>query len=375
MSGSAIVDGSGRLTLMYSGASESGVTQNIVTSDDGVVLHKSPANPAIPVPPPGSRADFRDPKMVQIDGTTFAVIGAYGDGKGRALVYRAGDDLLEWTYVGVAAETSVLETMWECPDLFPLGDRFALVISPISGVIVSPSVVEVGTFDVDTGKFVAEARQVLDVGDVYAPQAMVDSSGRRVLIGWMGHRDLSEPTVDEGWYGALTIPRELVLVDGRVQQRPVRELEALRGAAVHVGPASVGREGVSMDTGPAAEVRLVVGAGGARRFRVGVRVVADRSEQTCYVVDRDAGRVICDRSLSGRGPATGSVSEFEDPRGELELRFFLDTSSIELFVDDGAAVVTQCVYPDAASTGFSVEAVGADDVDIRELTVWPLDSI
>jgi beta-fructofuranosidase len=380
MSGSALVDRDGNLVVIYSGAAEGGVTQNVAVSDDGIVFRKSETNPVIPVPPEGTRPDFRDPKMVEIDGVVFAVLGGSGDGTGRALLYRASDDLLEWTYVGVAAESPHHPglawghhgTMWECPDLFPLGDRFALVYSPMNGMVDTVPVVEVGTFDSTAGTFAAESRHVLDAGDLYAVQTMVDASGRRVLIGWMRHWHQLVATADEGWVGAMSIPRELVLVDGRVRQRPVQELEKLRGDAHEFGPVSVGREALWADTGVAAEVRVVLGADTVRRFRIGVRAAADRSEQTCFVVDRDAGRVVCDRSLSGKGEVTGSLVEFDDPSGDLELRFFIDTSSIELFVDDGVVTLTHCVYPAESSTGFYIEPIGDGAVEIRDLTIWPL---
>jgi beta-fructofuranosidase len=376
MSGSAIVDDEGRLVVMYSGAGSDRITQNIALSDDGVRFQKSPKNPVIARPPDDDRGDFRDPKFLQVDGITFTVIGASSLGKGRALLYRAGDDLTEWTYVGIAAEsTGPQGTMWECPDLFPLGDRFVLINSPIHSTVELVPIVEVGSFDSGTGKFVAESRHDLDVGDLYAPQTMEDSSGRRILIGWMRHWGEQIVTTDEGWVGAMSIPRELVLVDGRVRQRPVRELESLRGTPRSLGPVSVGREGVWLDTGVAAEIRLVLAADTVRKCRIGVRAATDRSEQTCYVVDRGVGRVVCDRSLSGEGEVNGALVEFDVPPGDLELRFFVDTSSIEVFIDGGAAVFTHCVYPAESSTGFYIEPIGDGTVEIVDLTVWPLAGI
>lgn len=373
MSGSAVVDGDGRLVLMYSGAGDGRITQNIAVSDDGVVFHKSSVNPVIAEPPEGTRSDFRDPKIFEADGVTFAVIGASGSDQGQVLLYRAGESLLEWSYVGLAAEGSLFEgTMWECPNLIALGDRYMLVTSAVDGMTGFAPVIQVGSFDAATGRFASESRRVLDGGDIYAPQVFVDDAGRRILFGWMGHRDRSDMTAEEGWFGSMTLPRELVLVAGRVRQRPVVELESLRGPAETLGPVRVGSDGVWVDTGETAEVRLILGADSARKCRVGVRVSADRSEQTCFIVDRDAGRVVCERALSGAGPATASVAEFDDHPGDLELRFFLDTTSIELFVDDGAAALTNLVYPAVTSTGFFVEPIGDGTVEVVDLTVWAL---
>jgi beta-fructofuranosidase len=379
MSGSGIVDDDGRLVVIYSGAGTTGVTQDVAVSDDGVVFHKAAANPVIPVPPEGFQNDFRDPKMFEHEGATYAVVGASAvgtspGGRGRVLLYRAGDSLLDWSFVGVASEADMLGgLMWECPDLFPLGDRFALIFSLSDGMLASPAVIQVGSFDPVTGAFVSESgRQVLDAGDLYAPQTFVDDSGRRILFGWMGHRDRTDMTAHEGWYGALTLPRELVLVDGRVRQRPVKELETLRGAPQVLGPVTVGAEGLRADAGETSEVRLVVGAESARKFRVALRASADRSEQTCFIVDRDAGRFVCERGLSGAGPATASVAEYDDRPGELEVRFFLDTTAVEAFIDEGAAALANLIYPDPTSTGLIVEPIGTGTLDVVSLTIWPL---
>ena len=72
-----------------------------------------------------------------------------------------------------------------------------------------------------------------DMGfDFYAPQTFVDESGRRILIGWMGHPDIDEeyenPTVESGWQHTMTVPREITCRDGILYQQPVKEFENLR---------------------------------------------------------------------------------------------------------------------------------------------------
>lgn len=74
---------------------------------------------------------------------------------------------------------------------------------------------------------------MLDEGlDFYAPQSFADESGRCILIGWLGAGELeyqmSQPTVEEGWLHALTIPRELFIQNGKLHQRPVKEFERIR---------------------------------------------------------------------------------------------------------------------------------------------------
>ena len=49
------------------------------------------------------------------------------------------------------------------------------------------------------------------------------------MIGWMQNWDacnLRDP--EEKWLGQMSLPRELFLKDGRLYQRPVRELDEMR---------------------------------------------------------------------------------------------------------------------------------------------------
>ena len=47
--------------------------------------------------------------------------------------------------------------MWECPDFYPVGDKYVLMFSPMGGK-ERTSVYLVGDFDYDTGKFFYDLR-------------------------------------------------------------------------------------------------------------------------------------------------------------------------------------------------------------------------
>ena len=89
------------------------------------------------------------------------------------------------------------------------------------------------------GNFVNDKKELkldqfveLDRGfDFYAPQTFEDAKGRRIMIGWMGVPDAVEhknPTVENYWQHQLTLPRELKIIDNKLYQLPLKELETLR---------------------------------------------------------------------------------------------------------------------------------------------------
>jgi beta-fructofuranosidase len=131
--------------------------------------------------------------------------------------------------------------MWECPDLFPLGDQHILICCP-QGLAREKSAFSTPIrrcgwrrFDYERAAFDHGELHELDAGfEFYAPQTMLASDGRRLLVGWMGVPDgeeMLQPTRRNGWIHQMTCLRELEFIDGQLYQRPLRELTALRGEA------------------------------------------------------------------------------------------------------------------------------------------------
>ena len=69
-----------------------------------------------------------------------------------------------------------------------------------------------------------------------------------------------------------------------------------------------------------------------------------------------------------------TVAPLDPGREPLNLRIFIDQSSIEVFGDNGQVVLTNLVFPNQASIGMSMVTDGAGVDDIR-VKVWKLRSI
>ncbi len=222
-SGSAL-EKDGVLYLMYTSVSkEQGQTQSMAFSRDGVRFEKLPQNPVIPQSPLDPKnKDFRDPKIFPFGDEYRMVCGAGVDGLGSVLLFRS-EDLLHWDYVGPLFQSRDYGPVPECPDLFPLGDKWVLMFSRMDETRSAQFVV--GEFD--GRRFTPESFQQPETGtDFYAPQTFLDGKGRRIMIGWLYNwtRQTPEGAVRAG---ALSIPRELSLRDGRVCNFPVEEARGL----------------------------------------------------------------------------------------------------------------------------------------------------
>ncbi|MGG1555406.1 glycoside hydrolase family 32 protein [Paenibacillus ferrarius] len=380
-SGSA-VDDNGVLTLIYTGHVDGRTpveVQCLATSTDGVTFRKAENNPVIAGPPQEGGFGFRDPKVWQHDGVWYMVIGYGKEGNGQALMYTS-PDLREWRYLGVAAESDgTMGDMWECPDLFPLGDEHALIFSPMN-MGATKTMVMIGKFDHENGRFEPRFAERLDYGfDFYAPQTFVDGQGRRILLGWMNIWGARMPEQAHGWMGAFTLPRELTLAaDGTLRMTPAAELRALRGE--HRGFAGVlvaAGDDVSLPGvhGDALELIAVFDtrqAGGAAEFGLKLRCSADGAEHTKVAYAMADRTLRVDRTYAGAGEAGVCEVQLEPlPDGRLKLHIFLDRSSVELFIGDGVRTVTNRIYPAPDSLGVKLFASGGACL-LESLDVWRL---
>ncbi|MDF2961833.1 MAG: sucrose-6-phosphate hydrolase [Paenibacillus sp.] len=388
-SGSAVED-NGVLTLLYTGTviKDGKVIQSqcLATSEDGIMFEKHAGNPVIPAPPEDGSADFRDPKVWKHNEIWYMVVGSSKDGIGKALLYKS-PDLRQWEYIGVLAESDgTMGTMWECPDFFPLGDRYVLMFSPM-GMGERTTIYLVGDMDYETGKFTWDVMGDIDFGfEYYAPQSFLDGKGRRITIAWLNAWDWMPwfksfgPTDKNHWCGAMSIPRSVELdLDGRLKFLPVEELRSLRRENYHfenmqvtpdtsVLPKYVGSDCLEI----MAEFLLTNCS--AEEIGFILRASADGTQQTVLAYNLQTKELRFDRNRSddcSEGIQSATLEVLNNQT--LKLHIFVDTCVVEVYTDDYRTVMTNNIYPDPSSVIMDVFAVGGQAV-INSMDVWKLRS-
>lgn len=380
-SGSAIVDGD-KLTLIYTGNIPNKQVQAIATSTDGVTFTKHENNPVIneyQVPQGASIVDFRDPKVWKHNDRYYMVIGSRqaSQNYGQILMYTS-TNLVDWTYVGTPYKGSSqtfekLGRMWECPDIFRLGDKDVLIFSPQqvpNHRNENSTVYVLGNLNYETGKLENisyEQIEEIDYGlDFYAPQTMVDGKNRRVMVAWMQTWNRTPVTASLGYSGAMTLPRILELVDGKLYQHPVPEIENYRENEV--------KEQLSLSN----ESKAVIGIQGVSNELIlsirpdeqeaGVKLFKGTTEETrVYYND---GYVVFDRSngTNGKVPA-GDLNNITKKEvalvdGMVELRIFIDKYSVEVFINGGRYTMSSTVFPSASATSIEFYSMGNAVIDV-----------
>ena len=352
-SGSALVD-DGKLHLFFTGnvkvdgdydyINEGRETSTLhVESEDGIHFSNKEEVISFSEYPEEFTCHIRDPKVWKENGKYFMVLGGRLKGdKGAVLVYESGD-LKEWKLLRTITTPEVFGYMWECPDYFELDGEKILSVSP-QGLTREEfrfqNIYQSGYFILkEDGSVDVKDFREWDMGfDFYAPQTFTDVQGRRILIGWMGMPDADEEyvnkTIEEGWQHCLTVPRELKLKDGKILQYPVKELENLRKEKT-----------VLNDENSAVELRVEVNEG----FDLVLEEIAltgssfqiSMGGQMLFRYENGTAEIgFPGVTGAGRKVRKAQINELRN------IRFLVDTSATEIYLNDGETVFSTRYYPD-----------------------------
>lgn len=391
-SGSAVELPDGRQLLMYTGVSkeekpEGGfldVQTQCIAIGDGINYEKYARNPVLNeknLPEGASRYDFRDPKIWRKeDGTYACVVGNRpADGSGQILLYSSPDGI-RWNYEKVLiANNNRIGKMWECPDFFELDGMHVLLTSPQD---MLPQGFEyhngngtlclIGTFDEKTNTFTEKSDQSIDYGiDFYAPQTILTEDGRRVMIGWMQNWDTCNfHSKDKPWFGQMSLPRELSIKNGRLIQKPIREIEQLHNSEVKYENVTVEDETIQLDgmKGRQIDVELSIRPKDREQLyrKFTIRFAQDDQYYTEVSFRPYESILKIDRKFSGSRRAMvhqrRSLVSHED--GAIKLRLILDRFSVEVFVNDGEQVLSATIDTNQVADGISFLADGAVGMDL-----------
>ena len=367
----------GRLYLFYTGNAMDGrQTQCLAVSDDCVHFVKHERNPILPAPPPDSKPNhFRDPCVVKRGDLYWMAVGSSHREResGQVILYRS-ENLLDWTYVNTLdADGDGMGYMWECPGLFTLDGQDALMLSP-EGELDNPrfhgrhsSGCYLGALDDKTGAYTHGPFEPLDGGfDFYAPQTAPDATGRRIMVAWMNVWDTPLQMPRCPWAGSITLPRVLSVENGRLKSRPIPEIERYRK------PAYAARDVAASAVGPlcgtVCELALRAQALSANPFSVRLFGRADGRESAALVWEPAERLLSLTREQQDGNATDRRTVRLDGGADTLEVRIFLDRSSVEVFINDGDAVMSARVYPERGADGIAFEG----DARLVEIALWNL---
>lgn len=382
-SGSAIVDDD-KLYLFYTGNVKDSEGnresyQCLAVSSDGENFERW--EPSIVNQPDGYTRHIRDPKIWKKDGKFYAVIGIQSKNlEGKAVLY-SSENIKDWKFEGEIAganhgKIKNFGFMWECPDYFQLKDEKTREIKNL--LVFSPQGLEpegdlynnkyqtgylFGKLDYEKPEFEILSDFVeIDRGhDFYAPQSMEDDKGRRLIVGWMGIPEEEDfPTVKNEWLHCLTLPRELKVIDGKLYQVPIKEMESIREEKIEFSGKVAGE--VKVGTGATYELKV--------KFKdfnsdFGLKLRTGKNSETILKFDYKDKKFVLDRT-KGKQPDKRLRKVYLGDISELELTVFVDNSSVEVFINGGQEVFSSRIFPEKDADGIIVFADKDVNVEIEK---------
>jgi fructan beta-fructosidase len=384
------------LVAIYAGHSDHLETQNLAYSnDDGRTWTKYANNPVIDL----HLAGFRDPKLFWHEGTHKWIMVTVLASEHKVRFF-GSTDLKHWSTLSDFGPAGATAGAWECPDLFSLpveGDakqtRWVLSVNVARGGVAGGSGNQyfIGSFDGFTFTSENPTERVLlaDYGaDFYASTSFSDipeSDGRRIWLGWMTNLKYAAKIPTDPWRGVHSILREVKLrrfADGiRLVQEPITELRMLREQHTKVENRSIEAANSFLQHkkvhGETIEIAAEISAEDASEFGIRVRVGegeetvigVDPRKRTLFVDRTRSGNSSFDTSFPGRDGAPISISA----GNTIKLHIFIDRSSVEVFGNDGEAVISEVIFPKRRSDGIELYSSNGR-VRIKKMDVWKLQS-
>ncbi len=387
-SGSSVIDhantagfGKDAVVSLYTSAGTSQMQSLAYSNDNGMTFTKLPANPVLTL-----ESEARDPNMFWNEATgEWNLVLAHA--LDHEMLFFTSPDLKEWTLQSAFGKgKGAQEGVWECPDLLELtvdgtGEKKWVLICNINpGGPFGGSAIQyfVGDWDGKTFKADTDANGTiptkwLDYGkDNYALVSWSGApDGRRTSIGWMSNWQYAAEVPTMQYRSANTLPREIGLFtapDGQIyaSSAPSPELTSLRGKlSTNINSATLSPKSrtYTLPADGSGVCEILAGLDAQSADSVIMTLSNNAGDRVVITYNPKASTMSFDRRHSGivdfseSFPAV-TVSPTFEKDGKINVRIFVDRSSIELFGNDGQFVMTNLVFPTEPYTTLSVASYG-----------------
>ncbi len=326
------------------------------SNDNGKTWTKYAGNPVVKNP---GIIDFRDPKVMWYEpDKKWIMTLATKD----IITFYSSPDLKNWTKESEFGEgRGAHGGVWECPDLISFNDngktRWVLIVNLNPGGPNGGSGTQyfIGEFDGKTFSSPQQKTMWLDYGpDNYAGVTWSNTGNRKILMGWMSNWMYAQQVPTEKWRSAMTIARELKLRqvedDVLVTSMPVKELSAIKSKPVIVKNLLLTPTGTNVNANGKAQMPCLINITMDQVKDFSIALSNSLGEEVQIGFDKATNQYFIDRTKSGKinfnkDFAAKHFAPRFSKNSKMNLTLVIDVSSVELFADDGATVMTEIFFP------------------------------
>ena len=337
-SGSCVTD-NGNIVAMYTTSRPTPFGGDVqaqciaFSKDNGKTFTKYEGNPVLTA----EEKDFRDPRPFwNEDIKAWNLILAVGQ---EMRIY-SSPDLKKWKYESsFGKEYGCHGGVWECPDLFPIGQpkKWVLICNINPGGPFGGSATQYFVGQFDGHKFTCEHQDTrwMDYGkDHYATVSFCNApDNRRTVMAWMSNWQYANQVPTMQFRSANSVPRDLGMFEYKgefyVSVVPSKEMLSLRGNKAKQPTEACE---IVVDVKKQAEIVL----SNAKGEQVIMRY--DAARQT-FSMDRTKSG---DVSFSADFPCVTEAPTYGNVK---QLRIFIDRCSVEAFDAEGKMAMTNLVFP------------------------------
>jgi len=324
--------------------------------------------PLIRQVPKGYTTHFRDPQVFPYNGVYYLIVGAQTvDMQGSILVYQS-KDLESWKLLGpLNFIKEKMGYMVECPQIVGLKEKPILIFCPqgLSKEIVNYHTPQPNVFllasDINFEELTFEKStelRILDDGfDVYATQAIDAPDGRILCVSWLGVPENEYPVSKDGWTNCLSLVKELKVLGNNLYQYPVAEINNNKKLIEKKESVISGVTELYQLNKNSYELEISF-----KPNQQGFLYLFSDEKHSRYLtitIDSKKGVIEVDRSKVGieKIEETISIRRSEIAASvPIKMNIFVDTSSFEIFINDGLRVISGLAFPEKEDTFIFFEA-------------------
>ncbi len=338
------------------------------------------------MPNPGTK-DFRDPKIIW-DSTHHKWVMVMAEGS--KVGFYESHNLKNWHYTS-SFFTENIGTV-ECPDFYLMQAnngtlRWVLGVSANGEAIGRPNTYAYWTGDFNGREFSPNHSEPkwLDYGfDWYGGVTFEDGKAsdklkRRYALAWMNKWDYAHdtPTMEEGFNGMDSIVRQIELKHEGGNQyylasKPIGAINALTYSTDYIEQMNVNGSETLKVSGDVYQLETEISWSELKNAGIRLRESADKDRHIEVGVFTEQPYSYVNRAFTGHPDKSGryleSKAPFDGSKQNVHLKILVDTSSIEVFVDDGKIVHSNVIFPDAADQGITLFAEGGTAV-FKNMTI------
>ncbi|WP_374706282.1 glycoside hydrolase family 32 protein [Paenibacillus sp. J22TS3] len=325
---------------------------------------------------PGT-ADFRDPKIIW-DSLSHKWIMALAEG--TKVGFYESQNLKTWRYMSSFVTKGI--GLVECPDLYLMRAddgtyKWVLGVSANGKSSGRPNTYAYWTGDFNGANYLPDHQepQWLDYGfDWYAAVTFEDAvsqdpTRQRYALAWMNNWDYANttPTLREGFNGMDSIVRRIEMKQTgtgsyHLVSQPLEALSQTPKAAVTYKQIVVNGSTTLPFTGYSYELNADITWSELQNAGLRLRESSDKKRHVDVGVFVKGGYTYANRAYTGNPDKTGRYLEsrapFDVSKKKVHLRIFVDTTSIEVFIDDGSVVYSNVIFPELKDQGISLFSEG-----------------